>query len=52
MDVVGVLVVDEMNGRDNMELGMEDIEKNMRILWMDLVSSLPTLLPRLVLGLR
>ena len=26
MDVVGVVVVVEMNGRDNMELGMEDIE--------------------------
>ena len=28
MDVVGVFVVVEMNGRDNMELGMEDIEEN------------------------
>ena len=28
MDVVGVVVVVEMNGRDNMELGMEDIEEN------------------------
>ena len=28
MDVVGVVVVVDMNGRDNMELGMEDIEEN------------------------
>jgi len=28
MDVVGVGVVVDMNGRDNMELGMEDIEEN------------------------
>ena len=28
MDVVGVVVVVEVNGRDNMELGMEDIEEN------------------------
>ena len=28
MDVVGVVVVVEMNGRDNMELGIEDIEEN------------------------
>ena len=28
MDVFGVVVVVEMNGRDNMELGMEDIEEN------------------------
>ena len=26
MDVVGVVVVVEVNGRDNMELGMENIE--------------------------
>ena len=29
MDVVGVVVVVEVDGRDNMELGMEDIEENM-----------------------
>ena len=28
MDVVGVGVVVEVDGRDNMELGMEDIEEN------------------------
>ena len=28
MDVDGVVVVVEVNGRDNMELGMEDIEEN------------------------
>ena len=28
MDLVGVVVVVEVNGRDNMELGMEDIEEN------------------------
>ena len=28
MDVVGVVVVVEVDGRDNMELGMEDIEEN------------------------
>ena len=28
MDVVGVVVVVDINGRDNMELGMEDIEEN------------------------
>ena len=28
MDVVGVVFVEEMNGRDNMELSMEDIEEN------------------------
>ena len=28
MDVVGVMVVVEVDRRDNMELGMEDIEKN------------------------
>jgi len=28
MDVVGVVVVVEVNGRDNIELGMEDIEEN------------------------
>ncbi len=28
MDVVGVVVVVEVNGKDNMELGMEDIEEN------------------------
>jgi len=26
MDVIGVVVVVEVNGRDNIELGMEDIE--------------------------
>jgi len=28
MEVVAFVVVVEMNGRDNMELGMEDIEEN------------------------
>ena len=28
MDVDGVVVVVEMNGKDNMEFGMEDIEEN------------------------
>ena len=28
MDVVGVVVMVEVNGRNNMELGMEDIEEN------------------------
>ena len=28
MDVVGVVVVVEVNCKDNMELGMEDIEEN------------------------
>ena len=28
MDVVRVMVVVEVNGKDNMELGMEDIEEN------------------------
>ena len=28
MDVIGVVVLVEMDGRDNMELCMEDIEKN------------------------
>jgi len=28
MDVVGVVLVVEMNGKDNMDLAMEDIEKN------------------------
>ena len=28
MDVVGVVVVVEVYGRDNMELGMEDIDEN------------------------
>ena len=28
MDVVGFVVVVEVNGRDNMERGMEDIEEN------------------------
>ena len=28
MDVVEVVVVVEVDGRDNMELGMEDIEEN------------------------
>ena len=28
MDVDGVVVVVEVNGKDNMELGMEDIEEN------------------------
>lgn len=48
MDVVGVVVVVEMNGRNNMELGREDIDENID----DIVdgSHLPTLLPILVLG--
>ena len=28
MDVDGVVIVVEMNGKDNMEFGMEDIEEN------------------------
>lgn len=28
MDVDGVVVVEEVNGKDNMEFGMEDIEEN------------------------
>ena len=52
MDVVGVAVVVEVNGKDNMEFGMEYIEKVLRILWMASISSLPTLFPILVLGLR
>ena len=28
MDVIGVLVMVEVNGKDNMEFGMEDIEEN------------------------
>ena len=30
MDVVGVVVLVEVNGRDKMELGMEDIEENIK----------------------
>ncbi len=30
MDVDGVVVVVEVNGKDNMELGMEDIKENTR----------------------
>jgi len=32
MDVDGVVVVVEMNGWDNMELGMEDIEENTEVI--------------------
>ena len=30
MDVDGAVVVVEVNGRDNMDLGMEDIEENIK----------------------
>jgi len=50
MDEFEVVVVVEVDGRDNMELGMEDIEESIQ--WISLIRSLPTLLPRLVMGLR
>jgi len=52
MDVVEVGVMVEVDGRDSMDLGMEDIRKVLRILWTSPTRSLPILLPRLVLGLR
>ena len=48
MDVVWDVVVVEVDDRDNMELGMENIEDIMD----GSHNFLPTLLPRLVLGLR
>lgn len=44
MNVVGVVVVVEMDGRDNMELGMEDIEDNVE----DIVDFSHNVLPNLV----
>ena len=52
MDVVGVVVVVEVDGRDNMELGMEEIEENIKDI-VDLSHNfLANLFPRLVFGLR
>ena len=44
MDLVGVMVVVEVDGRDNMELGMEDIEENIE----DIVDSSHKVLTNLV----
>ena len=52
--MVEVVVVVEVDGRDIMDLGMEDMDGNiiLRILWIFQIRSLPTMLPRLVFGLR
>lgn len=44
MDVFGVVVVVEVNGRDNMELGMEDIEENIE----DIMDGFPKFLANLI----
>ena len=44
IDVDGVVVVVEVNGKDNMELGMEDIEENIE----DIVDGLHKFLANLV----
>ena len=52
MDVVGVVVVVEVNGRDNIELGMEDIEENIEDIMDGSHKFLANLVSKIVFGVE
>ena len=52
MDVVGVVVVVEVNGRDVMDLGMEDIEENIQDIVDDSHKLLASLVVKICFGVE